>query len=186
LLRYLADQALQNPGTAIKEYQIATEVFGRPADFDSHLDSTVRVQAGRLRVKLAEYYASEGADDPLIVELPRGSYSLVFQARPILPRSQPPEIEARGRVRKRHILRTWSAAVIILSTLLAAAVAALVGTWENRSRNRSVSSVSLPAPAVFRTFWKGFLSGPDEPWVIFSNAAQKRECVIGNLRIQMD
>jgi len=171
LLRYLADQALQNPGTAIKEYQIATEVFGRPADFDSHLDSTVRVQAGRLRVKLAEYYASEGAEDPLIVELPRGSYSLVFQARPILPRSQPSETETRGRVRKRHILRTWSAAVIILSTLLAAAVAALVGTWENRSRNRSVGSVSLPAPAAFRTFWKGFFSGPDEPWVIFSNAA---------------
>src|ERR1700751_5236369 len=74
LLRYLADQALQNPGTPIKEYQIATEVFGRPADFDSHLDSTVRVQAGRLRVKLAEYYASEGAQDAIVVELPRGSY----------------------------------------------------------------------------------------------------------------
>jgi len=170
LLRYLAEQALQNPGTAIKEYQIATEVFGRPADFDSHLDSTVRVQAGRLRVKLSEYYASEGADDPLIVELPRGSYSLVFQARPNLPRSQSSETETRGRVRERHILRTWSAAVIILSTLLAAGVAALVGTWESRSRNR-VGSLSLPAPAAFRTFWKGFLSGPDEPWVIFSNAA---------------
>ncbi len=123
-----------------------------------------------LRVKLSEYYASEGADDPLIVELPRGSYSLVFQARPILPRSQSSETETRGRVRERHILRTWSAAVIILSSLLAAGVAALVGTWESRSRNR-VGSVSLPAPAAFRTFWKGFLSGPDEPWVIFSNAA---------------
>ena len=171
LLRYLADQALQNPGTAIKEYQIATEVFGRPSDFDSHLDSTVRVQAGRLRMKLTEYYTSEGANDPWIVELPRGSYSIAFHPRPTLPKPQLAEGETKSRARTRHILRTWSVAVIILSTLLAAAVAALVGTWESRSRNRTVSTASQPAPAAFRTFWKGFLSSPDEPWVIFSNAA---------------
>src|SRR5438874_10056257 len=72
LLRYLADHALKHPGVALKEYQIATEVFGRPADFDPHLDSLVRVQAGRLRTKLSEYYASEGAEDPIVVELPKG------------------------------------------------------------------------------------------------------------------
>ncbi len=78
LLRYLADQALKHPGVALKEYQIATEVFGRPADFDPHLDSLVRVQAGRLRSKLFEYYASEGAEDPIIVELRKGAYTLGF------------------------------------------------------------------------------------------------------------
>src|SRR5436853_3634764 len=75
LLRYLADHALKHPGVALKEYQIATEVFGRPADFDSHLDSLVRVQAGRLRTKLSEYYGSEGVDDPIVVELPKGTYT---------------------------------------------------------------------------------------------------------------
>ncbi len=55
LLRYLADHAVKHPGVPLKEYQIATEVFGRPADFDPHLDSLVRVQAGRLRTKLFEY-----------------------------------------------------------------------------------------------------------------------------------
>ena len=49
LLRYLAKHALDHPGTPIKEYQIATEVFGRSDDFDQQLDSMVRVQAGRLR-----------------------------------------------------------------------------------------------------------------------------------------
>src|SRR5215831_16448640 len=106
LLRYLADHALQNPGTSVKEYQIATEVFGRPAGFDSHLDSTVRVQAGRLRVKLAEYYASEGTQDPVIVELPRGSYSLTLHPRPALPK---PEIKQSAITpsRARHVLRNW-------------------------------------------------------------------------------
>src|SRR5204863_6984648 len=74
LLRYLGEHALEKPGSPLKEYQIATEVFGRPADFDPQLDSTIRVQAGRLRIKLAEYYCTEGADDPVIVELPKGTY----------------------------------------------------------------------------------------------------------------
>src|SRR5438552_15672786 len=82
LLRYLAEHSLQNPGVPVKEYQIATEVFGRPADFDPHLDSAIRVQAGRLRVKLAEYYATEGARDHVLVELPKGSYALSFHVRP--------------------------------------------------------------------------------------------------------
>jgi hypothetical protein len=172
LLRYLADQALQNPGSAIKEYQIATEVFGRSADFDSHLDSTVRVQVGRLRVKLAEYYSSEGSADPLIVELPRGSYSLTAHPRPVLAKPALQEIAATSRTRVRHTLRKWSVAVVILSALLAAAVAALVGIWVNGAHSkRAIGSASPAAPAAFRTFWRGFLAAPDEPWVIFSNAA---------------
>jgi hypothetical protein len=54
LLQYLAKQALDHPDAPLKEYQIATEVFGRPANFDPQSDSTIRVQAGRLRLKLAE------------------------------------------------------------------------------------------------------------------------------------
>lgn len=81
LLRYLANYSLEHPGASPKEYQIATEVFGRQPDFDPHLDSMVRVQAGRLRTKLAEYYASEGAEDQVLVEIPKGNYVLSFHAR---------------------------------------------------------------------------------------------------------
>src|SRR5882672_1819095 len=82
LLRYLAKQAVEHPGVPVKEYQIATEVFGRQADFDPQLDSMVRVQAGRLRTKLAEYYSTEGASDRIVVELPKGSYAVVIHDRP--------------------------------------------------------------------------------------------------------
>src|SRR5690348_14407505 len=81
LLRYLAEHSLDHPGVALKEYQIATEVLGRPTGFDPQSDSTVRVQAGRLRVKLAEYYSQEGTEDPIVVEIPKGSYTLTFQVR---------------------------------------------------------------------------------------------------------
>ena len=81
LLRYLAKQAIEHPGAQVKEYQIATEVFGRQANFDPQLDSMVRVQAGRLRTKLTEYYSTEGASEPYMVELPKGSYALGFHER---------------------------------------------------------------------------------------------------------
>src|SRR5499425_238574 len=63
LLRYLAEHSLDHPDVALKEYQIATEVLGRPPGFDPQSDSTVRVQARRLRMKLTEYYSQEGAED---------------------------------------------------------------------------------------------------------------------------
>src|SRR5207302_9882366 len=74
LLRYLAEHSLDHPGIGLKEYQIATEVLERPAGFDPQSDSTVRVQVGRLRLKIADYYATEGANDLVVVTVPTGSY----------------------------------------------------------------------------------------------------------------
>src|SRR5271157_3085089 len=85
LLQYLAKQSLYHPEAPLKEYQIATEVYGRPADFDPQTDSTIRVQAGRLRLKLADYYATEGAADPIVVRIPKGSYHLTFETRTVEP-----------------------------------------------------------------------------------------------------
>src|SRR5438094_3597295 len=113
LLRYFADHALNHPGVPLKEYQIATEVFGRPAGFDPQSDSTVRVQAGRLRMKLAEYYTHEGPDDPIVVELPKGSYSLAFHVRALgvhLPSSLALENE-RAKSAGRISNRRWAVAV---------------------------------------------------------------------------
>ena len=81
LLEYLARQSVEHPEAPLKEYQIATEVYGRQANFDPQSDSTIRVQAGRLRMKLAEYYATEGANDPIVVRIPKGSYHLVFETK---------------------------------------------------------------------------------------------------------
>src|SRR5499433_3080968 len=134
LLRYLAEHALERHGSPLKEYQIATEVFGRPPDFDPHLDSAIRVQAGRLRLKLAEYYSSEGERDPILVEIPKGSYSLTFHARAVANPAVAPVANTEP-ARKRHdILLKWALGVIALSILLAAGVAALVVKWENHLR----------------------------------------------------
>jgi hypothetical protein len=171
LLRYLAEHSLQNPGVSIKEYQIATEVFGRPPDFDPHLDSAIRVQAGRLRLKLAEYYSSEGERDPIVVELPKGNYTLSFHARPLTAKPQLVESVGAEQVRRRQrSFFHWAWGVVAISILLAAAVAALVVKWESHLRSDAVSSKPSVSPE-FQTFWNSFVSGPTEPWVVFSNAA---------------
>jgi hypothetical protein len=77
-LRFIVDKSLENQEGQLKEYVIATEVFGRGSDFDSRVDSVVRVQAGRLRTKLHEYYENEGRDDRVIIILPKGQYTPVF------------------------------------------------------------------------------------------------------------
>jgi hypothetical protein len=171
LLRYLAEHSLQNPGIPIKEYQIATEVFGRPSNFDPQLDSAIRVQAGRLRLKLAEYYATEGEQDPILVELPKGTYALSFHPRAI-NKSQPEEAAGDPQDRKRrHMLLNSSVGVVAISILLAAAVAALVSNWQNRSHASQTPGTRAVVPPPLLTFWKPFVSAGAEPWVVFSNAA---------------
>jgi hypothetical protein len=175
LLRYLAKHAVEHPGTPIKEFQIATEVFGRSPDFDPQLDSMVRVQAGRLRSKLTEYYSSDGLEDPLVVELPKGTYVLSFHPRNASTAKSPSSsvngVASTGALEK-NTERRWGTEVISLSIFLAAAI--LVIVWLMATRNSSpvgLASEGEPVPAAFRVFWKGFTSGPEEPWVVFSNAA---------------
>ena len=71
LLTYLADRTLDGSAEALREYKIGVEVFGRPADFDPQEDASVRVQIGRLRQNLEEFYRTEGATDPILIELPK-------------------------------------------------------------------------------------------------------------------
>ncbi len=173
LLRYLAHHALDHPGAPLKEYQIATEVFGRPSDFDPQLDSTIRVQAGRLRAKLAEYYSTEGAEDPILVELPKGTYVISFHHRA-------PDARAHSGAFARHEVeavaprpsRNWLAAFVVASILLAISLAAVaVLVFARKSPESALAGEVEPAPAAFPIFWHPFVTGPEEPWVIFSNAA---------------
>lgn len=174
LLRYLADHSLKNSGAAPKEYQIATEVFGRRGDFDPHLDSMVRVQVARLRAKLAEYYASEGAGDMVEVGLPKGTYALTYHERARM--AQPEQVAAPGAVRPQVVAPTslsfgWVAALVLFSVLLAGSLAVAIDRLILRQNTEARSAEqSAEAPSPIRTFWGGFLAGHEQPWVVFSNA----------------
>jgi hypothetical protein len=175
LLRYLAEHSMDHPGVALKEYQIATEVLGRPPGFDPQSDSTVRVQAGRLRVKLAEYYAIEGAADPVIVEIPKGSYALTFHLRPgastalaPLPIRSPEAIAPQ--VARAPMDRRWAIAVVMLSVLLAASVSLSAILLLQRAALQTAAGTP-PVPVSYQVFWNRFVTGPQQPWIIFSNGS---------------
>src|SRR5262245_56445933 len=77
-LRFVVERHLNGRDDELKETLLAVEVYGRKADYDPKQDSIVRTEAGRLRAKLIEYYAGEGRNDSVIVELPKGRYAPVF------------------------------------------------------------------------------------------------------------
>jgi hypothetical protein len=82
LLRYIAERYFQNIISEINEYNIATEVFGRSkTSFDASRDSIARVEAHRLRRKLAEYYEADGKGHEIQLSLPPGSYIPSFTRR---------------------------------------------------------------------------------------------------------
>ncbi|MGH9581961.1 MAG: helix-turn-helix domain-containing protein, partial [Bryobacteraceae bacterium] len=153
LLRYLVERSLQHPEQPAKEHQIATEVFGRPQSFDPRVDSTVRVQTSRLRSKLGEHYATTGSAQHWQVEIPKGSYAVLFHERST-PLEQPhvPAPPPRSRFRRSRILLSAGAGAVLLAVLLSTTVLHL-----------------KRLPAVAR-FWQAVLSTSAPPLIVFSNA----------------
>jgi predicted ATPase len=80
-LRFIVEATLRQRTAGLKESVLGVEVFGRNAGYNPQEDPVVRVMAGRLRSRLAEYYHSEGVSDPVIFELPRGGYVPTWHGR---------------------------------------------------------------------------------------------------------
>lgn len=81
LLAYLVKAYLAGESNRIKGYTLALEVFDKGADFDPDSSALVRVEVGRLRSKLLEYYSQAPVEDPIVFELPKGKYQLLVQSR---------------------------------------------------------------------------------------------------------
>jgi adenylate cyclase len=78
-LRFAVEKVLAGGGSELKEYLLGVEVFDRGQDFDPRLDPIVRVEAGRLRGKLQEYYEGGGQSDPVRIVFRKGSYAPTFE-----------------------------------------------------------------------------------------------------------
>lgn len=80
-LRFTVERLLAGQAATLKEYLIAVEVFDKGESMDPRIDPIVRVEAGRLRSKLREYYETEGRDDPILISFAPRSYVPVIQRR---------------------------------------------------------------------------------------------------------
>jgi len=160
LLLFLGQAALERPGENIREQEIAENVLGK-TDFDPRIDSGVRVHAGRLRSKLAEYYLGEGKDDPLIVELSKGSYQLVYR-----PRISSPEEKVQVQVEPQVPSpvsavpgKSFPFSYLLLASLMLAGLA--FAGWSYKKKT------SHPIPQEIEQFWAPFLYGERQPIVVF-------------------
>ena len=79
LLRFLADKTFSGEADDLKEYSVGLDALGKPSTYDPRQDAGVRLQASRLRQKLDEYYRTEGKNDPLIIELPKGRFKIAWR-----------------------------------------------------------------------------------------------------------
>jgi len=136
-LRYVVEQRLRGAQDRIKGYTIAVEALGRPDDFDPQADPIVRVEATRLRRALNRYYDNSGKDDPIVIELPLGSYVPVFRRNDPAPAPEPEaaaaEMPAEPPVAA--VRRGWQrwmapAALVVLAGAVVAGIVPLVGRDE--------------------------------------------------------
>ncbi|HUB79054.1 MAG TPA: hypothetical protein VMB03_09675 [Bryobacteraceae bacterium] len=122
LLRFLVEEVLAGRGDCLKELVIATQVFERTPDYNPQVDSLVRVEMGRLRSRLQEYYAQAG-DEPVRIEIPKGAYRPVFGFH-VAPAATTPEASPESAPAARPRLRYWRwvAAIVAGAGLMTAVV----------------------------------------------------------------
>jgi hypothetical protein len=157
LFLFLCERNLSDPGGVIREQDIGVAVFGRQPDYDTAQDAIVRVHVSQLRKRLEQYFASEGRDEPIVIDIPKGAYAPVYHSREpealpdhppeLLPLSMPP----RGR-RRIAMLLALAAGVILLAAGL------MWGPWHAGSPAHPARSVE-PGATVDRLWYQMFDNG---------------------------
>lgn len=162
-LRYVVESTLAGRAEEIKGYTIAVEALGRPPSFDPQSDPIVRVEATRLRRALERYYATAGADDPLVIDIPKGGYVPRFvpriEAAPGItpadvPEGAPPLVPAAPEVtgwRRRAGLAGAALALILIAgtALVAPRMDGLMGALMHATDGAAVSdAIRLPMVEV--------------------------------------
>ena len=177
-LRFVVTKAVDNQDASLKEYTIATEVFGRSNNYDSRSDSVVRVQAGRLRSKLQEYYATEGKHDRVLIDLPKGHYAPSFSYieganGATVTAGLTPEI-ASVPVKQSAIKDNWMGLAIAALALLAVTLGVLAFSYKSDASRLTDSLASKTIQPVevqaASPLWGDFFHSPEPVLVAFSNA----------------
>jgi hypothetical protein len=116
LLVYLCERVLEGDAAEIHEQEVGHKVFGRAADYDTATDNIVRVHASMLRKRLEQYFSTEGAGEPVVIEIPKGNYAPVFHERPGSSTSPVMVPPAPGAPKPDWRLRALAASTLLLAS----------------------------------------------------------------------
>jgi hypothetical protein len=115
LLRHVARHSICGDLAELTEQRIGQAVFAKPVDYSPTEDSSVRVHMRQLRLKLHEYFDSEGRHESLGVEIPKGSYALAFHSPPVavvVPVVTP--VESRWALPRLRVALPWALTIILI------------------------------------------------------------------------
>lgn len=148
-LKYVVENTLRGHGDMLKERTIGIEVFGRSTSYDPSDDATVRVKAGEVRKRLGLYYSSEGAHNPLRIELPSGTYVPEFHAVAVEPPPADPAAPAAAPVAAPAVERKTRITPRRAAVAVAAVAAIAAAAW----------FALRPAVTPLDEFWKPVFNG---------------------------
>jgi len=140
-LRHVVLQSVAGKGEELKEYAIGTAVFDRDEQYDPRIDSIVRVEAGRLRGKLDDYYNGPGAGAAVRIRIPRGTYAPIFEAREIAATASTAPITAIPP-------HTITNRPIALGMVAAAVLTTAIVAWRSSAGGHLETAAERPTVAV--------------------------------------
>lgn len=121
-LRYVVERTIEGAGGELKERAIAIDVFSRKPSYEPSLDPIVRITAGEVRKRLAQYYQQPGSEDEIRIDLPVGSYLPEFSLQPVASPVSHPLVPARHP--RRRGFGHWRTAGVALALLVILGIAA--------------------------------------------------------------
>ena len=152
LFAYLAEKSLDGTGDDLKEYTIGLDALGKPASFDPRQESVVRMHTARMRQKLSEYYRTEGADDAVIVDMPKGGFKVTFERRQ--PVAVPIEIREPERGGRRREMVLAGALVVAISC----SAYFMTRLWRVERTDGASSITPTALTPALRELWEPLLS----------------------------
>ena len=149
LLQYATEQTIHGHAHELSEQHIGNALFHKPSDYSPLEDSSVRVHARQLRLKLHEYFDEEGRNEPVILNIPKGSYAPVF--RTVLKTADLPATIASTVIPvvawRRRAMVPWAICGIL--TMLCAVLAYRVIPHRTAGAVPGTASLSWPSSQIF-------------------------------------
>ncbi len=149
LLQFISEQTIHGNAHELTEQHIGNALFHKPSDYSPLEDSSVRVHARQLRLKLHEYFNEEGRNEPLILDIPKGSYAPVF--RTVLKTADLPAAIASTLIPvmawRRRATVPWAICGIL--TMLCAVLSYRVITHRTAAAVPATTSLSWPSSQIF-------------------------------------
>ena len=188
LFLYLCHRALDDGASDIHELELGHKVFGRAEHYDTIADNIVRVHASLLRKRLTEYFDTDGANETVVIEIPRGNYAPIFRQREL--RSNSGESARANELRilepRSTLLETSGVSLpslandpisgpmwklrVLASLTLGFALLSVFFFLRDRAQSSAVRN-PLPTGAMVRQFWSGIFTDGAPTQVVLDDAS---------------